>query len=174
MKIGQNLEIQPVIKNLTEFDPMSGSLTERILFNNRALILLICLIITVFLGYRMTKLDLNASFEKTIPTQHPYIANYLEHKEDLQGLGNAMRIAVETTQGDIYNADYLAKLQAISDALFLMPGVDRRLMKSLWTPSTRWSGVTEEGMEGGAVIPNTYNGSSESLEVVRRNIERSG
>ena len=34
-----------------------------------------------------------------------------------------------------------------------MPGVDRNGMKSIFTPNTRWRVVTEEGFEGGPVIP---------------------
>ncbi|MBT8338743.1 MAG: MMPL family transporter, partial [Desulfatitalea sp.] len=110
----------------------------------------------------------------TIPTGHPYIANYLEHKDDLAGLGNAVSIAVETTGQSIYDAGYLTTLQAISNAVFLLSGVDRTFMKSLWTPSTRWFGITEEGFDGGPVIPNKYDGSAASVEQVRRNVERSG
>jgi predicted RND superfamily exporter protein len=156
------------------FDPRSGSLVERALFNNRLVVLVICLLVTSFLGFQATKLRLNASFEKMIPTGHPYIANYLTNKSELTGLGNAVRIAVTNKKGDIYDAAYLNTLQKLSDEVFLLPGVDRTYMKSLWTPSTRWVGVTEEGLEGGPVIPEHYNGSAESLEQLKRNIARSG
>ena len=55
-----------------------------------------------------------------------------------------------------------------------MPGVDRAYMKSLWTPSTQWRGVTEEGFESGPVIPDTYDGSPAMIEQIRSNVERSG
>ncbi len=165
---------QEVVGNLADFDVNSGSRTERILFNNRLAILSVCLLVTLAMGFLATRLRLNASFEEMIPTGHPYIANYLAHKRDLAGLGNALRIAVENTQGDIYDADYLAKLQKLNDALFLLPGVDRAQLKSLWTPSTRWIGVTEEGLEGGPVIPLDYAGTPGDLVQLHRNIERSG
>ena len=41
----------------------------------------------------------------------------------------------------------------------LTPGVDRAWVKSLWTPSVRWTEVTEEGFRGGPVMPDAYNGS---------------
>jgi uncharacterized protein len=165
---------QPVIANLSDFDTKSGSLVERLLFNNRLLVLLLCLAVTALLGFQATKLRLNASFEKMIPTGHPYIVNYLKYKSELTGLGNAMRIAVENTRGTLYDARYLDALQKLNDEVFLLPGVDRTFMKSLWTPSTRWVGVTEEGLEGGPVIPEGYDGSSKSLEQLKRNIDRSG
>ncbi|MFA7282303.1 MAG: MMPL family transporter [Sterolibacterium sp.] len=164
----------PVIRSLDEFDQQSGSPVERLLFNHRAVIVALCFLITVVLGYQATQLSLNAAFEKMIPTKHPYISNYLENKSQLSGLGNTLRIAVETTDGTIFDAVYLETLRQISDELFLLPGVDRSFVKSLWTPATRWTGVTEEGLDGGPVIGDDYDGSTKSLEQLRFNIERSG
>ena len=44
----------------------------------------------------------------------------------------------------------------------------------MWTPTTRWVGVTEEGLEGGPVIPDGYDGSPRSLGQLEANIARSG
>ncbi|MCQ4260582.1 efflux RND transporter permease subunit [Stutzerimonas stutzeri] len=155
------------------FDSASGSLLERALFNHRRLVMLFCLAVTLVLGWQATRLEFNASFEKMIPTNHPYIVNYLENRRELSGLGNAVRIAVVNKQGSIYDADYQQALQQLSDEIYLLPGVDRAFMKSLWTPTTRWVGVTEMGLEGGPVVPDGYDGSAGSLEALRRNIERS-
>ncbi len=174
MKPQVKKEVQPVIKRLEDFDETTGSLPERILFNNRLIVAVVCILVTATLGYYISKLHLNANFEKTIPTHHPYIVNYLERKIDLAGLGNTVRFAVETTEGTIYNPKYLDVLQKITDETFLLPGVDRMHLRSLWSPGTRWNAVTEVGFEGGAVIPGEYDGSRESLEQIRRNVERSG
>ncbi|WP_395503139.1 efflux RND transporter permease subunit [Ectopseudomonas mendocina] len=157
-----------------DFDPRSGSLLERILFNHRLLIVVLCVITTLLLAWQTTKLELNASFEKTIPTQHPYIQVFQHYQSQLTGLGNSVRIAVQNPAGDIYDPNYLDALRRLSDEVFLLPGVDRVNMKSLWTPSTRWTGVTEDGLEGGSVIPNGYDGSPASLEQLRANVARSG
>jgi predicted RND superfamily exporter protein len=161
--------------NSLPFDPRSGSLVERALFNNRLVVVLLCALVTVLLGWQATRLQLNASFEKTIPAGHPFIRNYLVHQGELSGLGNSVRIVVAADQrGTIYDAKYLDALRRISDEVFLLPGVARMQMKSLWTPSTRWVGVTEDGLEGGPVIPDGYDGSPASLEQLRANIARSG
>ncbi|RRV64216.1 RND family transporter [Pseudomonas sp. p99-361] len=163
----------PPSGNLEDFNSASGSLLERALFNNRALVLLLCIAATLLLGWQATRLTLNASFEKMIPREHPFIVNYLEHRDELKGLGNAVRIAVANPQGSIYDKAYLKVLEQISDEVYLLPGVDRAAMKSLWTPSTRWTGVTEEGLEGGPVIPDGYDGEPKSLEALKRNVEGS-
>ncbi|NWA02289.1 efflux RND transporter permease subunit [Pseudomonas gingeri] len=160
--------------SLATFDSRSGSLIERGLFNHRGLVLWLCLLLTLGLGAASSRLGLNASFEKMIPTGHPYIANYLANQQELTGLGNAVRIAVEAPGDSIYDAHYLDLLARLNDKVFLLPGVDRPFMKSLWTPNMRWMAVTEEGVEGGRVIPDDYDGSAASLETVRRNAARSG
>jgi predicted RND superfamily exporter protein len=156
------------------FDRQSGSWIERVLFNHRLVVLLACAMVTLLLGWQTTRLELNASFDKTIPQRHPYIQNYQAHKADLVGLGNAVRIAVASPKGTIYDAAYLDTLRKISDEVFLIPGVNRVQMKSLWTPSTRWVGVTEDGLEGGPVIPDGYDGSEGALRRLEANIARSG
>jgi uncharacterized protein len=160
--------------SLAQFDVRSGSFVERLLFNHRLAVVVLCAIVTALLGWQATKLQLNASFEKTIPTGHPYIANFLQHQGELSGLGNAVRIAVARPDGSIYDARYLDTLRRLSDEVFLLPGVDRARMKSLWTPTTRWVGITEDGLEGGPVIPDGYDGSGKSLQQLGANIARSG
>lgn len=161
--------------NAHAFDPRSGSLVERALFNHRGIVVLLCALVTLLLGWQATRLQLNASFEKTIPTSHPYIQNFLAHQNELSGLGNAVRIAVaQSDDGSIYDAQYLDTLRRLSDEVFLLPGVDRARMKSLWTPTTRWVGVTEDGLEGGPVIPDGFDGSPGKLQQLAANVARSG
>jgi len=169
-----SLPADAVIADLNKFDQRSGTFAERLLFNNRLAITLICLLITLVLGYQALGLSLNAAYEKMIPTAHPYIANFLENRKQLAGMGNTLRIAVEAKEGSIFDADYLNTVRQLSDEVFLIPGVDRPYMKSLWAPAVRWTGVTEDGLDGGPVIPDDFDGSPHSLEQVRINVERSG
>jgi predicted RND superfamily exporter protein len=164
----------PVVRELKDFDRSSGSAVERALFNHRGWIVLMCLLVTALLGWQARKLELSASFEKTIPVKHPFVVNFLAHQNELQGLGNAVRIAVANRSGSIYDAKYLDTLRRLSDEVFLLPGVARNGMKSLWTPTTRWSGVTEDGLEGGPVIPDGYRGQPEDLQRLAANVARSG
>src|SRR5690554_2487749 len=163
-----------IITNVNQFDKKSGSLLERMIFNHRIIVLLVFAAITAVLGYAATSIRLNASFENMIPVNHDYILNYYDNKSDLTGLANTLRIAVESENGKIIDADYLETLRRLNDEIFLMEGVDRPYMRSLWTPAVRWTGVTEYGLDGGPVIPGNYDGSSQSLAQVRDNIEKSG
>ena len=165
---------QAVTRRLEEFDPRSGNVLERLIFNNRLAIVLISLLLTALLGSQAIRLKVHASFEKTLAQSQPFIRNYLDNRNIARGLGNTVRIVVENKNGDIYDPEYLRTLREINDAVFLMPGVDRLFMKSLWTPSVRWTQITEEGYRGGAVMPQDYTGSTASLNQLKRNVMLAG
>ncbi len=176
MDMGFNeIEAMPVVRELAGFDTKSGNLLERCVFNHRLWMVLACALVTLVLGYLgASRLQLNASFEKMMPQSQPYIQNYLANKAALRGLGNAVRVVVENPSGDIFDPHYLDVLKQVNDELFLTPGVDRAWMKSMWTPTVRWSEVTEEGFQGGPVMPDAYDGSPNSVEQLKINIARSG
>lgn len=147
---------------------------ERLIFDHRGFLLLLFTIMTILFGIQASKLKVDASFEKMIPMEHPYVKAMFEHIDDIGAGGTQIQIAVETTEGDIFDPDYMETLRKVSDEVFYLEGADRRSLKSLWTPNVRWSEVTEQGFEGDAVIPSNYDGSPETIEALRRNVLRSG
>lgn len=147
---------------------------ERLVFDRRPLLLLVFALLTVFFAWQTAKLRPDASFEKMIPLEHPFIQAMMRHMGDLGASGTSIQIAVENTRGDIFDAGYLDVLRQVTDELFYINGVDRNRLKSLWTPNVRWTEVTESGFEGGVVMPDTYDGSPASLEELRHNLMRSG
>jgi len=147
---------------------------ERLIFNNRPAVIVICLLVSVFLFWQATLVRPSTSFEKMIPLDHPFIQKMMEHRNDLANLGNTVRISVEALDGDIFSKQYMETLREINDEVFYIPGVDRSGLKSLWSPSVRWTEVTEEGFAGGEVIPQSYNGSDDSLDLLRNNVLKSG
>lgn len=171
----ETLDRMPVVRSIDHFDIRSGNLLERLVFNHRLIMVIACIVVTVLLGWlAVTRLSFNASFEKMIPSHHPYIRNYLDNAGELRGLGNSLRVVVENQDGNIFDPKYQEVLKKINDELFLTRGVDRAWVKSLWTPSVRWTEVTEEGFRGGPVMPDNYDGSPQSTSQLKLNIARSG
>ena len=156
------------------FDVNSGSFFERLIFDNRSFILVAGLLITVFFGFQAAKLEVNASFEKMMPASHEYIQNYRTFANNLRSLGNAVTVVVENKKGSIYDAEYQQTLSEINDKIFLIKGVDRAFVQSLWMASVRWTAVTEEGFDGGPVMPSDYDGSAKSLAQLQANVEKAG
>lgn len=162
-----DIETHKGVRTLVDF-------AEGVLFHHRGWVLAVFCLLSIFLGWHASKIDMEASFQKMIPASHPYIENYLAYEDDLRKMGNVLRIVVENTGGDIYDKDFLFTLKKINDEVFYIPGVDRGNMKSLWTPNVFWREVTEDGIVGGLVIPDDFDGSSEKVERLRHNVVRSG
>ncbi|NND68331.1 MAG: RND family transporter [Halioglobus sp.] len=149
-------------------------LLERLIFSARPLLLVLFALATIFFAYQATGLKPDASFEKMIPMDHPFIQSFMKHKDDLGAAGTTIQVAVEHRAGDIFDAEYLDILQQVNDEVFYLPGVDRNRMRSLWTPTVRWVEVTELGFEGDKVIDSQYDGSERAMTQLRQNILRSG
>lgn len=100
----------------TVFDPASGGRAERLVFNHRLMVLLLCAVMTVLMAYVVsTRLSLSASYEKMLPQNHPYVLNYLHNSDELSGLGGALRVVVANPHGEIFDPQYLELLRQITD-----------------------------------------------------------
>jgi predicted RND superfamily exporter protein len=163
-----------VIGDLNDFNRKSGNIVERVIFNHRAVIVVICAVLTVLLGYRAAFLPVSAAFDESLPQHSPYIANYLANETSLRGLGSTLKVVVANRKGTIYDAAYLDTLRKVNDAVFLVPGVDRSFMRSIWLPAVRWTEVTAAGFDGGPVMPSDYDGTPDSIQKLRFNIMRAG
>ena len=63
-----------------------ASLLERLIFNNRPVVIFLCLLVSVFLFYQATQVRPSTSFEKMIPLEHPFIQPR-QHRAHLGGGG---------------------------------------------------------------------------------------
>jgi len=167
-------ESMPVVADQSCFDAHSGSRLERLIFNRRWVVVLIGIVLTALFGYEAVHLKVNAQFERMMPQSSPMIRNYIADAGSLRGLGNSLRIVVENRTGDIYDPRYLKTLKEINDRVYVIRGVDRSFVKSLWMPVVRWTEVTPEGFQGGTVMPDNYSGSVESIRQLRLNVDRAG
>ncbi|MDH5265326.1 MAG: MMPL family transporter [Betaproteobacteria bacterium] len=141
-------------------------------FGQRKALLVVFAILTVLFAASASRLTVDAGFAKMVPLEHPYMKVYRDY-EKVFGGANRVAIAIVQKDGDIFNKEYMAKLKAMTDDVFLLNGVDRPSVKSLFTPNTRFIEVIEEGFSGGNVIPATFQGTDADLKQVRANVQKS-
>jgi hypothetical protein len=155
---------------------MKISLASRIelaLFRHKLFVLMLFVLSSAFLIFQATQLKLDASFTKNIPLNHTYMKTYLKHRANFGGANNIL-ISVCDSSGDIFNPDFFNALKGVHDKLFFIPGVDRIQVKSLFSPSTRFVEVVEDGFAGGPVIPADFQPTPAGLSVVKANVEKAG
>lgn len=155
---------------------MKISLANRLeiaLFRHKFFVLVLFVLASVFLMFQATQIKLDASFTKNIPLNHEYMKTYLKHRENFGGANNIL-ISVCNSDGDIFTANFFETLKGVHDKLFFIPGIDRIQVKSLYSPSTRFVEVVEDGFAGGPVIPADFQANERGLVIVKGNIEKAG
>ncbi len=145
---------------------------SNLVFNNRKTLLTVFAMLTVLFAASASRLTVDAGFNKMVPLEHPYMKVYRGY-EKVFGGANRVAVAIVQKDGDIFNKEYMAKLKALTDDVFLLNGVDRPSVKSLFTPNTWVIEVIEEGFSGGNVIPATFQGTDADLKQVRANVQKS-
>ncbi len=145
---------------------------SRLVFGHRKAWLVVFGVMTAVFLASASRLVVDAGFNKMVPLKHPYMQTYREY-EKVFGGANRVAIALVRKDGDLYDREFLGKLKALTDDVFLLNGVDRPSVKSLFTPNTRFIEVIEEGFAGGNVIPATFAGTDADLKVVRSNVAKS-
>ncbi|OMG52493.1 transporter [Azonexus hydrophilus] len=145
----------------------------QLLFGWRRSFLALFVLITLALSWSATQLRVDAGFQKMIPLKHEYMQTFTEYQKTFGG-ANRVLLALRIEEGDIYTPEFFAKLKAVTDEVFFLPGVERASVTSLFTPNVRFIEVVEDGFAGGNVIPADFAGTPEDLEEVRANVLKSG
>ena len=148
-------------------------LLESLVFGFRKTILAVFAAITVFMAAMASQLFIDAGFEKLLPLKHPFMQTFLQYQREFGG-ANKLLIAVRAKDGDLFTPKFFEVLQAVTDEMFFLPGINRGTVTSLFTPNVRFIEIVEGGFEGGNVIPADFSATPEMLARVRENILKSG
>jgi uncharacterized protein len=162
---------------------------EKIIFGNRAIVLAIFSIITVLMLFAASQLQIDAGFRKQLPLNHEYMKTFIEYEREFGGT-NRILIAVVDKRNDMFNDEFMTALEGVSNDISNIKdangmGVDQSRTRSIFTPNTRYTIVTEEGFEADNVWParfpepfpsmdSGFKPSPEQYAILKRNIELSG
>lgn len=160
-------------------EPFVIGLARRIeswLFGHVRVLLALLLAFTGLMAWQATGLQMSAGFEKTLPLDQPYIETFRAHKDTLFG-ANRLVVAVHARQGTIWRKNVLTQALRVTEALTLLPGVDRSSVTSLWTPNVFFTEITEEGFNalpitGGDVTPDKLDDAV--IARIRSRVEAGG
>lgn len=153
---------------------------ERIIFRARTYILIAIAIFTLGMAYFATGLKIEPGIEKMWPEKHEYVDTFRQYQSSLPG-AKRMIVALHAKDdkpGAIWDANFLATLNGLTQDLFFIPGIDRKTVTSLWTPNTRFFEITEEGISADDVIGGTTTASTVGrpgvIERIQNNVIRGG
>ena len=102
-------------------------------------------LVTAFFLAGMPKVKLETIFSDLLPSDDPFVQTFKDHPN----FGNPLTVAVmiKRKDGDIYNAETLAKVWKFTRDIDLTPGVDHDLILSVTTSKARYTEATPYGID---------------------------
>ncbi len=143
------------------------------IFRHRLPLVGFFVVVTVIMAVFASRLRVDASFNKSLPLDHPYIRTFTKYQSEFGG-ANRVLIALMAKNGDIFTPDFFKQLRKVTDETSFLPAVDRAQVQSLFTPNVRYIEVIEDGFTGGNVIPADFTPNAANFARVRENILKSG
>ncbi len=143
------------------------------MFRHRFPLVVMIIVVTAIMAVFASRIRVDASFNKSLPLDHPYIRTFTKYQSEFGG-ANRVLIALMVKQGDIFTPEYFAQLRKVTDETIFLPAVDRPQVQSLFTPNVRYIEVIEDGFAGGNVIPADFTPTPANFAKVRENIIKSG
>ena len=143
------------------------------IFRHRTALVIGFSALTAVMAVFASQLRVDASFNKSLPLEHPYIRTFTKYQNEFGG-ANRVLVALMVRTGDIFTAPFFTELKRATDEVTFLPAVDRTQVQSLFTPNVRYIEVVEDGYSGGNVIPADFTPSPANFARVRENILKSG
>lgn len=142
------------------------------IFRLRFPLLIICIAITVGLGYSASKLQIGAGFEKMIPMNHEYMSTYFKYR-DVFGGANKIQVAVVARDGNMFSAEFFETLKAVHDEVFYTPGIARTTVTSLYSPNVLFLEVVEDGFRAERLLDNKFKPTQEHYDLLQKKVTKS-
>lgn len=143
------------------------------IFRFRIHVLIFLALVTLFLGYHASKLEVATDFSKMVPQGHEYMQNYRPFRQ-LFGGGNMVRVSVTRSQESILDPEFLKKFRQINEDVYFVKGIDRRTVRSMVSPETLVVIINEEGFNVGPVVPHVIPETEEGIAQIEKNIIAGG
>lgn len=146
-------------------------LTERWIFDHRAIVLAFFVLVTVVMGYFAAQLKVDAGFNKQLPLQHEYMRTFTDYQADFGG-ANRVLVAVMAKDGNLFNQEYLTTLEKVSNDITNLDATDDAKVRSLFTANVRFMEVVEGGVVGGNVMPEDFTPSLEGFKATQAQLDK--
>ncbi len=143
----------------------------------RRISVVLLVVMTLLMLVQALRLQPDASFGKTVPSDHPYMQVFEQYRSDVGG-ANAVLVALmqdDPADGEIYNERFLASLKLATAEVEFTRGIDRTQLSSIFTRNVRFLEVVEDGgFKSEDVIPAHYAPSEAMFALIREHVGKAG
>jgi uncharacterized protein len=129
------------------------------------------IVVTAFFTLGLPKVQLRTIFSDLLPKDDPFVQTYQDHPN----FGNPLTVAVmiKRKDGDIYNADTIAKVWKFTRDIDLTPGVDHDLIISMTTGKARYTEATPYGIDMRPLMGDQAPATPEEIALFKTRVYKS-
>jgi len=138
---------------------------------HRVLVAGIFVLVTGFFCAGLRNVELKTIFSDLLPKDDPYVQVFKDHPN----FGNPLTVTlmVKRKDGDIYNAETLAKVWKLTRDIDLAPGVDHDQILSIATEKARYIEATPEGIDMRPLMGDHVPTSKDEIDDFRNRVDKS-
>ncbi|NKF21842.1 efflux RND transporter permease subunit [Solimonas marina] len=116
-----------------------------LVMRHRGITALLFVVVTAFFAVGLRNVELKTIFSDLLPKDDPFVQVYKDHPN----FGNPLTftLMIQRKDGDIYNAETLAKVWKLTRDVDLAPGVDHDQILSIATEKARYAEATPFGID---------------------------
>ncbi|MGH7899489.1 MAG: efflux RND transporter permease subunit, partial [Candidatus Binatia bacterium] len=146
---------------------MSSGRFSRFLLEHRAPFAVAYLVITALFAWSLGRLQVATVFSDLFPYTHPYVQTFGLYGP-VFGSPLGVVLAVESTDGDVFETATLEKIRRITDALDRIPGVNHNQVVSLTSPRVKRMEMRDNLIEVAALVGGEIPKTAEELRELKR------
>lgn len=117
---------------------------DELVFRHPKIFLGAIVLLTIFFGLQVPRLQMYSDFADLLPQEHSYIKLHNSIRDTFGGANNVV-MAMVVKEGDIFTNEHLGRLHRITQAVDSVTGVNHNLLKSLTHRTTRKVWLTDTG-----------------------------
>ena len=138
---------------------------------HRTLSWAVFILVTLFFAAGLPRVKLATIFSDLLPSDDPFVQTFQDHPN----FGNPLTVAVmiKRKDGDIYNADTIAKVWQFTRDIDLTPGVDHDLILSITTEKARYTEATPYGIDMRPLMGDIAPRSDAEIALFKERVDKS-
>lgn len=107
------------------------------LIKNRIPVTLITALLTAFMAYKASSLEMSTAFNDLLPYRHPFVQVHFKFADQFGGANN-INVMLKVEKGDVFTQEILKKIYDMTQAMDRVTGVNHDQIASIGHRTTRY------------------------------------
>jgi len=139
----------------------------------RLWVVMLLAISTLALSYSALNVQVRTVFSDMLPSSHPYVKTHEEFKDTFGG-SNMVTIMLEVKEGDIFQVEFLKKVQKLTLELRQVTGVNDFQITSIASKKLKEISASTDGIDTNPLMWPEVPTSQDAIDNLRKSVVKNG